>query len=180
MQLGLGTPNYSSDDDANIRALEKLKQQFLKAPFPCSHKESNDSRCIIFHDDMKTGLCPKHRQSAAQSGGGGLCGRCTPSPAEMARRKKQNNMIGVAGITVVMGIIESNDKFVLAVTGCAFTVIAACNIYVGLHPSSTGVAWSIGLAWVVAGGLVLAVAVVGRSGKKLTKSIDAMEVTSTR
>ena len=74
--------------------------------------------------------------------------------------------------------MESNDKVVLAITGTAATLNVACNLYVDIYPASGGAL--VGVAWVSAGALVLAVGGLIWRGKLLTGQIEAMEVTAGR
>ena len=150
--------------------------KYLKSPYPCAHGGST-SGCTNFHDDEKSGLCPVHRGGGGGGGGdggggGGVCGLCTLSPAAAHRMKKRNEFFGVAFITVTMGIVESNDKAVLAITGGAFTVIGAANVYAALHGAS--VAGACGAATV----LVLGVGGSVYRGRKLTGKIEDMEETA--
>ena len=87
---------------------------YLRSPFPCAHGGSMNG-CTNFHDDETSGLCPEHRGGGA-TGSGGVCGLCTLSPAAAHRMKKRSEFFGVAFITLTMGIVESNDKAVLAIT----------------------------------------------------------------
>ena len=150
---------------------------YLKSPYPCAHGGST-SGCTNFHDDEKSGLCPEHRGGGGggggggDGGGGGVCRLCSLSPAAAHRMKKRNEWFGVAFITVSMGIVESNDKVVLALTGSAFTVIAAANAYKELYGDSVAAAWAVAVM------LVLAVGSLVYRGRLLTGKIEDMEETA--
>ena len=77
------------------------------------------------------------------------------------------------------GIVESNDKGVLALTGASMTVNAACNLFVSLTPASSKNRF-VGVAWVSASALVLSVGGLIGYCKMLTGKIEAMEVTAAR
>lgn len=83
-------------------------------------------------------------------------------------------------MTVGMGVVESNDKVVLAITCSAVTFIAACNFHIHLLDATLHEDNSFAIAFVGS-----ALVVVGVSSglwllRSLTKQIEAMEVTATR
>lgn len=104
-----------------------------------------------------------------------MCGLCTLSPAAKDRMKKRNNLISVWCITVAMGVIESNDKVVLAITATSITFVVAYNVFVEQVQDAGLIS-----AWVSAGAIVLAVGGLILRGKVLSGKIEAMEVTAAR
>ena len=145
----------------------------MAAPYPCAH-----SGCPAFHDST-SGLCPEHR-GAFDHNATRLCRWCALSPAVKGQLQTRANQAGIGLITVTMGIMESNDKFVLAVTGGSFTLNAACNLFASIYPPSGNDAAWIGVAWVAAASVLLGVAGLTWRGAALTGKIEAMEETAKR
>ena len=101
---------------------------------------------------------------------------CTLSAPAAARMRKRVNLAKVLFMTIGMGVIESNDKVVLAVTCGAVAQIVACNAYIFLLAAS---------ASVIAANAGVAGVLLGTAGFfyllfSLTRQIEGMEVTAKR
>ena len=170
---------YDSDDVEGRRSFASQTEardtvasaEYQEHPFPCGFPG-----CHTWHGDITSGVCPAHRAPSRSGRGRGLCQMCTLSAPAAARMRKRVNLAKVLFMTIGMGVIESNDKVVLAVTCGAVAQIVACNAYIFLLAAS---------ASVIAANAGVAGVLLGTAGFfyllfSLTRQIEGMEVTAKR
>ena len=111
---------------------------------------------------------------------------CTLSPVTVASMKQRQREASLLLTTISMGVAESNDKAVLLVTGLAFALILACNLYLWLYtaasPSGENAPTIAGkiLGAVGVAGCVSAVLALLLLSRLLFKQIEDMEETCKR